>query len=286
MAKKGNTLTKHVEAAHHALGMVNFQSIHAEQSATRQIQRLKSAIGAGNSSLLITSSSVAGIDIYAPQPESVAYSGTTVKGGDLIHLVNETNSMTQADAVTTAYEVMEAYVKKLTAEFLYCQRGKIAIANKQKQRVRAQFGKKAEPENTKPFFRQLVGVLAWQNAQPLFDLLFKEVKGLEARVSGFRMGNLHVAHQAVEAIRHCKTHANGRYDIDRFTRLAPEVQNRLGGFIRKSFLHDALWYLPTNAQTRALIAREAEYAQVLYDSVSRELGMKIEWTPGRDPASV
>jgi len=286
VAKKGNTLTEHVKAVHWALGMVNFQSIHAEQSAHREVTRLKGAVTAGNVNLLLTSSSIVGIDIYAKEPEAVAYSGNMVKGEELIDLVNETNSMTQADALTTAYEVMEDYVKKLTTEFLYCRRGEIPIANKQKQRVRSQFGKKAEPENTKPFFRQLVGVLAWQSAQPLFDLLFKHVDGLEGRVAGFPMGSLHISHQAIEAIRHCKTHANGRYDADRFNKLPKLVQLRVAACIRTSFLHNARWYLPTNNQTRGLIAREAEYAQLLYDSVARELGMNVEWTPGRDPTSL
>lgn len=287
MAKKGNTLTRHVRDAHHALGLANFIAFRAHVSAGREVRRIEKGINAGNGDFLITGASVAGCDIYADPPQWVFYGGKLVKGEEQIELINEADGMVQADALVTAYEVMEQFVKKLTVEYLYCKRGSIPIENKWKQRTLRHFGRnKITPQNTKPWFEQVVGVLAAQNTQPLFAMLFKRIAGLHERIASFPMGDPHVTHRAVEFIRHCKTHANGRYDPNRLTSMLPEVQKQVAPCIRKSFLNATDWILPSHDEAREFIAREAEYAQLLYDTITRDLSMELEWTPGRDPKGV
>jgi hypothetical protein len=286
MAKKANILTPHIREVHHALALANFLAYRAETAAKRDISLIQRALTTGRGDILLIGATVAGLDIYANQPEWVPYGGVMVKGKEQIGLISEANGMTQADVVATAYEAVERFVKQISVEYLYCMRGKIPIANNQKKRVARQFGKKVKPENTKPWFEQLVHVLAWQNCTPLFDLLFKHVPGLRGRIGNFAMGDLHVNHQAVEFIRHAKTHMNGRFDQTRFEKLSEGVKKRASLGIRKSFLHGVSWFLPAHNHVEGFVAREAEYAQLLYDALTHQLGMLLDWTPGRDPSTV
>ncbi len=286
MAKKGNTLTKHVQQAHRALVLANFMAHHSEGAARRDQTQFEKAINAGYTKNLITGAAVGALNIYAEQFACAGYGGVGFQGKELLTLINEANAMTQANAIANAYEVFEKFVRQVAVEYLYVRRGIVPIPNKDKQRMKKRFGNKTASENTKPWFCQLVKIRSRQNCQPLFKILFKQIPRLRDRVVNSYFGNLHSIHQAVETIRHCKTHANGRHNPDRFSKLPDDVQDIVGPCIKRSFLHQTQWILPSRKQSSDFIAREAEYAQILYDQLTRELGMKLDYTPGHDPAEV
>jgi len=287
MGKKGNRLTGHVKTVHRDLGHTLFIAFRNDRTAESQVTLVRRAIDSGRNMWLVTGCSIAALDIYAENPEWVAYSGEGVRGKDMLKLLDEANCMVQAAALVSVYEAMERYLKAVAVEYLYVKRGTVPILNKYEKRLTKRFGKKAERENTKPWFRQMVSVLAWQNCQPLLKLLFKHVEGLRDRVNSFYTGDLEATHQTVEFIRHLTTHINGRYDEEQAKKLPKQALKQLTGCVKKSFLHAGeRWILPAHKTVSWFISRETEFAQVIYDSLTKELGMKLDYTPGHDPAEI
>lgn len=286
MAKKANTLTVYVKRVHDALCLANFMAYHAEDSAKRESSAMQKSIKPGNGTYhRLIGSRILGINIYSSKYSFVSYGGAMAKDKDLIDLIAEANGMTQADAIATAYEAVELFVKAILVEYLYCRRGEVPLDKITKSRIKKQFGKKASSENTKPWFGQVVSVLASQNCDPLFDILYRRLPGLHDRVTKFSMCDLTVNHKTVEFIRHAKTHMNGRVDKSRLTKQPAEVQKRVAHTIRKSFLHEVPWFLPSYDLVREFITREAEFTQILYDAITTELAMVLDWTPGCDPST-
>jgi len=279
VAKKKNTLTKHVQEVHRTLASANFVAFASDTAAGRDRQQMQTWIDAGNGDRMILGAAVMGRDTYGDPFAAINYGAQNVTLGDTIQLIDEANAIAQADAIANGFEAMEAFVKNVTAEYLYGKRGQIPILQKVRQRAKNQFGKKAAAENTKPYFRQIVHVLAGRNCDPLFKILFKDVDGLRDRVATWRFGDLHEIHQAVEAIRHCKAHVNGRYDQDNFKSYPVSVQRFLRSCAKKSMIHGDARVMPTHKDASWLLTREAEYSQILYDALSTELGMKLDYKP-------
>lgn len=282
MAKKSNTLTPDVQELHRALALANFAASSSEASAKRDKQRIQRIIDAGNTGALITMAALVGTDTYEPDPTkttAVSYGGTLIKGQETLALVDESNASAQAGALVDAHEAMELFVKSITAKFMYVNRGQIPVNQRDRRMAQLRFGTKASKENTPQYFQQIVAVLASRNCDSLFAILFKHVNGLLTRVANGHFGNYHEIHNAVEFIRHSKTHANGRFNPDELKKQAKHTQKIVLSCVGQSVIHRDQRILPSHKAASALMAREAEYSQILYDALSSALNMNLDYQP-------
>lgn len=282
MALKRNTLTECVAEFHQTLSLVNFTASSNDAASRRDIARAQQLLNGGNARSLMTGAAVVGCDVYEPDPTkttAVHYGGKLIKGTDTLLLLEESNSQNQSNAMVDAHEAMETFVKCITATFLYAKRGQIPINQKDRRAVASRYGKKAAKENTLPYCRQLTNVLASRNCSPLFTLLFKYTSNLQARVARGHFGDHYEIHLAVEFIRHSKTHANGRINLESLAGLPKRTQAIIRSCVKKSIVHGDGRILPTSKAIKDLISREAEFAQILYDELTQELNMQLDYKP-------
>jgi len=282
MAKKKNTLTDHVQRLHRALALANFAASSADASAKREKQRVQRIIDAGKEHALITMSALAGCDTYEPDPQkttAVRYGAQLIRGHETLLLLDESNASSQAYVLVDAHEAMEEFVKAITAKYMYVHRGQIPVNQDDRRMMQRRFGKGAAAENTPTYFEQVVHVLAWRNCAPLFKILFKHVKGLAARVGNGHFGNYHDIHKAVEFIRHAKAHGNGRFDASELKKHPQLTVRIVESCIRRSVIHGDDRILPATNVTQDLLAREADYGQILYDALSNDMNLNIDYQP-------
>jgi hypothetical protein len=282
MAKKTNTLTPHVQALHRALALSNFAASSSEASTKREKQRVQAVIDGGNKAALITMAALIGCDTYEPDPKkttAVAYGGQLIKGEETLLLLDESNASAQANALVDAHEAMEVFVKAITAQFMYAFRGQIPVYQEDRRMMQRRFGKQAAAENTPQYFEQLVHVLAWRNCAPLFDILFKRIDGLSERVTKGHFGSYHEIHKAVEFVRHCKTHGNGRFNRDDLKKQPKHTIAIVESCIEKSVIHGDERILPSHKAAHDLLASEADYGQILYDAMSNGMDMELDYKP-------
>lgn len=282
MALKKNTLTACVAEFHQTLSLVNFTASSNDASSRRDITRAQRVLNSGNAQSLMTGAAVVGCDVYQPDPSkttAVSYGGKLIKGPDTLLLLEESNSQNQSNAMVDAHEAMEMFVKCITATFLFGKRGQIPINQKDRRAVATRFGNKAAEENTLPYFKQLTSVLASRNCNPLFTLLFKYTSNLRTRVAKGHFGDHCEIHLAVEFIRHSKTHANGKINMESLAGLPKQTQAIIHSCVKKSIVHSDARILPTSKAVKDLISREAEFAQILYDELTQELNMQLDYIP-------
>ena len=282
MAKQANTLTEDVRELHRKLALANFSAFTAEGAAKRDLRQARQLAERGRANQLITMAALVGIDTHQPDPAdvfAVTYGAEMVRGRDAISVVEETNGNAQSDAIANAFEAMERFVADISAKYLYARRGHIPIHKNVKKRAKSRFGKKAAEKNTPLYFEQIVAQLSSRNCDDLFKILFKHSEGLRERIENYHFGDLHDIHAAVEHIRHRKTHANGRYDAEKSESLALQTRRIIQSLIRESVIHGDDRILPDYDQAKDLLAREAEYGQILYEHLSDELKMRIDYCP-------
>ena len=282
MALKKNSLTPCVATFHQTLSLVNFTASSNDASSRRDIARVQKVLTSGNANSLMTGAAVVGCDIYEQDPEkttAVHFGGKLIKGPDTLKLLEESNSQNQSNALVDAHEAMEDFVKCITSNFLFAKRGQIPINQKERRAVSTRFGKKAAAENTLPYFKQVTAVIASRNCDQLFATLFKYAKNLRPRVTNGHYGDYYEIHLAVEFIRHSKTHANGRFNVEALERLPKQTQAIVGSCVKASIIHSDDRILPTSQAVKGLISREAEFAQILYDELTQELEMQLDYKP-------
>ncbi len=282
MALKKNTLTEFIADFHQTLSLVNFTASSNDASSRRDIARVQRALNSGFAQSLMTGAAVIGSDVYEPDPAKaklVSYGGKIIKGPDTLLLLEESNSQNQSNAIVDLHEAMEMFVRCITATFLYAKRGQIPINQKDRRAVATRYGKKAAKKNTLPYFKQLTSVLASRNCSQLFVLLFKYTSNLRARVAKGYFGDYYEIHLAVEFIRHSKTHANGKINLESLAGLPNNSQAIIRSCVRKSVMHGDVRILPTSKAVKDLISREAEFSQILYDELAREMNMQLDYKP-------
>lgn len=282
MAKKKNTLTPDIEQLHRALALAHFAASSSEASAKREKQRVQKTVDAGNKAVLITMAALVGCDTYEPdatKTSAVSYGGALITGPETLALLDESNASAQANALVDAHEAMEAFVKRVTSTFMYARRGQIPVNQTDRRMMQRRFGKKAAQENTPAYFRQIVATLASRNCDALFAIAFKHVAGLGDRVAKGHFGDHHEIHRAVEFIRHSKTHANGRFDPEELKKQPRHTQKVVTSCVGPSVIHRDDRILPCHKAVRDLLAREAEYGQILYDALSTAMSMELDYHP-------
>lgn len=282
MAKKKNTLTADIQQLHRALALANFAASSSEASTKREKQRVQKIADAGNKTALITMAALVGCDTYEPDPKkttAISYGGALIKGEETLSLLDESNASAQSNAIVDAHEALEAFFKNVTAIFMYANRGKIPVNQTDRRMMQRRFGKQAAQENTPLYFRQIVAVLASRNCSPLFEILFKYIDGLRDRVAKGHYGDHHDIHRAVEFIRHSKTHANGRFDPDELKKQPTHTQKIVASCVADSVIHRDKRILPSHKAVHDMLAREAEYCQILYDALSSAMNMELDYQP-------
>jgi hypothetical protein len=282
MAKKKNTLTLDVQNVHRSFAMANFAAGAADSSATRDKRNVQRRIDAGGANTLITMRALVGVDTYEPDPKltsAISYGGAMIRGEETLSLLDESNASAQANALVDAHEAMERFVKSVTAKLMYSKRGNIPVNQNDRHAAENRFGKKAAKENTPQYFEQIVAVVASRNCDPLFRLLKKHVNTLDERTKNGHYGNYAEIHRAVEFIRHSKTHGNGRFNPTELAKLPTHSQEIVKAFVRRSVMHNDNRILPTHDEVSDLLKREAEFCQIIYDAVSNEMDMLIDYKP-------
>jgi len=282
MAKKKNTLTPDVHQLHRALALANFAASSSEASTKREKQRVQKIADAGNKAALITMAALVGCDTYEPDPSkttAISYGGALIKGDETLSLLDESNASAQANAIVNSHEAMEAFVKRVTAKFMFANRGLIPINQIDRRKMQGRFGKGAAKENTPQYFEQIVQVLASRNCAPLFAILFKHITGLRTRVANGHFGDHHDIHMAVEFIRHSKTHANGTFDSEELKKQPKHTQQIVVSCVGDSVIHRDKRILPSHKAVHDMLAREAEYCQILYDVITAAMNMELDYRP-------
>ena len=282
MAKKKNTLKADIQQLHRALALANFAASSSQASSKRDKQRIQKIIQTGNKAALNTMAALVGYDTYELDPAkttAISYGGAFIKGNETLDLLDETNASAQASAIVDSHEAMEAFVKNIAAKFMYAKRGQIPINQKDRKTAQRRSGKGAAKENTPQYFEQIVSVLAARNCSPLFDILFNHVKNLRDRVAKGHFGDHHEIHRAVEFIRHCKTHGNGRFDPGALKKQPQHTQKIVSSCVGSSVIHRDNRILPSHKATHDLVAREAEYGQILYDALTTAMNMELDYRP-------
>jgi hypothetical protein len=282
MAKKTNTLTDDVQNVHRSIAMANFAAGAAESSTTRDKAAVQKQIDAGKENLLITLKALVGIDIYEPDPKktsAITYGGALIKGKETPSLLDEANASAQSNAIVNAHEAMERFIKAVASKFMYAKRKIVPVHKNDKKKAKNRFGKKLAAESTPQYFEQIVGQIASRNCHELFKMLNKYVSELESRSTKGHYGNYADIHDAVEFIRHSHTHSNGRFDENDLTDHPAQSQKIIKACVRRSVIHKDDRILPTHDQVSKLLAREAEFCQIIYDAISNELDMSVDYTP-------
>lgn len=282
MAKKNNTLTEHAQQLHRALALANFGASTSESSTKREKSQVQKIIDKGNEKRLVTMSALLGCDTREPDPQkttAVAYGAHLIKGEQTLGLLDEANATSQASALVDAHEAMESFLKAIAATYMYQYRGQIPVNQKDRRMMQRRFGNRSAAENTPIYFGQVVQVIASRNCDSLFKMLFKRVNGLAERVENGHYGNYHEIHKSVEFIRHAKTHSNGRFDSDDLAKLPKHTRQIVESCIQRSVIHSDDRILPTHKVAHHLLAREADFGQILYDALSNDMNMKIDYQP-------
>ncbi|MCE9553878.1 MAG: hypothetical protein K8T91_10960 [Planctomycetes bacterium] len=278
MARKKNTVTDAVKKLHNSLAVAHFVAFSHDASSSRDIKLAEGIISVGGVGALISGAAFNGYDTNESDPAKVrivTYGVKAVLRKDILRLIDEGNAAVQSDSIATAYEVMETFIKDLAGNFLSYSGKHIPIDKRFQEKAKKSFAK-----NTPPYFKEVAKAMARQNCDGLYKLFFKHVDGLEERVRTYHRGDLHDSHRAVEAIRHLKTHEFGRYIPAKIKKCPTGAQHIVKACVRNSIIHKTDWILPTFKQAQDFLIREAEYGQILYQSVSEELGMKIDYLPG------
>jgi len=247
----------------------------------RDAQRTTKIISEGKGNAILSGALLVGVGIDKSATQgvrAVAFGGGLYKQKDAIAAIEENCYQMQASCIAEGFEAVESYVKAVTSAFLYSKRQEGILKNKNRKTIATRIGDKLEKENTPQYFDQAVGVLASRNCERLFKILFKEVSTLKQAIEAHPYPILAI-HEAVEFIRHSKSHANGRVNADRFEELSKTAAAIVKSLIHSSIIHSDKRILPNQKEASDLLAREAEYCQIIYEAVSSDLNMKIDHKP-------